>query len=277
MKATNLLKSIAITASLALAGSSVFAQVTGVGPLVAPTGINTIDTVTIGSTMPYQVTGDITIHDLESQGILTASHFTWSVPAGGTLHNSLGTGSPLATDTSVSVNWTSLGVQTISTTEVPQAALGQPAFSCVANTQTLNVQVVNRPTVVWNGTTPTGGCGVAGTLVNIPIILTGTGQFELYYKIVFTPLSGPSSTPVDYTSVPFTVGNYQNGSQSINLSYSIPAASYGTYNIVITKISDRISVKSGIASQASDIPATNYVIYSYPTPVTSPISHIKNL
>lgn len=277
MKINNIFKSIAITASVIMMGGSLSAQVTGTGPLVPPAGNDVVDSVTIGSTMPYQVTGDITMHDLITQGVLTPSHFNWTVPTGGTLHNSLGVGSPLATDTTVSVNWTSLGVQTVTTTEVPQAASGQPAFTCVANTQTLNILVLNRPTIVWNAVSPAGGCGVAGTTVNIPITLNGTGQFNIYYKIEFTPLAGVQTTPVDYSVVPFTVGTYQNGSQSINLSYAVPAASYGTYTVVVSQIADRISEKSGVPSQASDIPAANYVIYSYPTPVTGPINHIKNL
>jgi hypothetical protein len=276
MKTTNLLKSIAITASVLLMGSALSAQVTGVGPLVPPTGINVTDSVTIGSTMPYQVSGDINMHALRSQGVLTASHFTWTVPAGGTLHNNLGAGVPLATDTTVSVNWTATGAQTISTVEVPQVASG-PAFSCTANTSTLNILVLNRPTIAWNGITPAGGCGVAGTTVNIPVTLNGTGQFAIYYKIQYTTLAGVVSTPVDNTVTPFTTGTYQNGSQTINLTYAIPAGNYGTYTVIVTQIADRISTKSGVASQASDIPATNYVIVSYPTPVTSPITHIKNL
>ncbi len=279
MKTVKIIKSISLVTSFAFFSLTLSAQVTGTGALNPPTGDNTIDSVTIGSTMPYQVTGDINMHALRSLGVLNASNFTWNVPTGGTLLNSTGNSgtTPLPTDTTVSVNWTVLGTQTITTTEVPQAALGQPAFSCTANTQTLNVAVVARPTITWNGTSPAGGCNIAGTTINIPVTLTGTGQFNIYYKIVFTPLSGAPSTPVDFTAVPYTVGNYQNGNQNVNLTYAIPAASYGTYTVSVTKISDRISVKSGIASQASDIPATNYIVYSYPTPVTGPINHIKNL
>jgi len=277
MKIINVIRTIAIATTSFLLCGSLSAQVTGTGPLVAPAGNDVSDSVTIGSTMPYQVTGDITMHDLISQGALTASHFTWTVPTGGTLHNSLGIGAPLATDTSVSVNWTALGAQTVTTTEVPQAALGHPAFTCVANTQTLNVTVLTRPTIVWNGVSPAGGCGVAGTTVNIPITLNGTGQFQIYYKIQYETLAGVISTPVDNSVTPFTTGTYQNGTQNINLTYAIPAGNYGTYTVMVNQIADRISTKSGILSQATDIPAANYVIYSYPTPVTSPITHIKNL
>jgi hypothetical protein len=279
MKTSNLIKSLAFVASTILLGASLNAQVTGTGPLVAPAGNDVTDSVTLGSTMPYRVTGDINIHALENLGVLTASQFTWTVPTGGTLLNSTGnTGTtPLPTDTSVSVNWTALGTQTITTTEVPQPAGGQPAFTCTANTQTLNVAVLARPTAAWNTPGPAGGCNIAGTTVTIPVNLKGTGQFNVYYKIVFTPLSGAPVTVVDQTALPLVVGSFQNGGQSVNLSYSIPAATYGTYTVTITKISDRISVKSGVLSQASDIPGTNYIVYSYPTPQTGPINHIKNL
>jgi hypothetical protein len=147
----------------------------------------------------------------------------------------------------------------------------------VANTQTLNVVVLNRPTIVWNGTSPAGGCNIAGTAVNIPITIAGTGQFDVYYKIDFTPLTGVASTPVDFSVVPFTLGTYQNGSQNVNLSYTVPAASYGKYVVTISKVADRISKKSGVVSTVADVPATTYVIFSYPTPATGPINHIKNL
>ncbi len=271
------IKSITLTVSIVFFAGSIAAQVTGSGTFSAPTGNNSTDSVTIGSIMPYQVTGDIHMHALRSLGVLNASDFDWNVPAGGTLLSSSGIGSPLPTDTSVSVNWTTPGTRTITTREVPQPAAGQPAFTCDADTQTLFVAVIARPTAAWNGSTTAGGCNIAGTTVNIPVSLTGTGQFNLYYKIDFVPFSGSPATVVDKTTVPLTLGTYQYGNQSVNLSYSIPAASYGTYNVTITGISDRISVKSGVLSQASDIPSTNFVIYSYPTPATGPINHIKNL
>ena len=275
MKTTNLFKSIAITASFVLLGSSAFGQLGS--PLVAPTGNDVTDSVTIGSTMPYKVTGDLNMHMLRAQGALTFSNFNWTVPTGGTLHDKTGAGAPAAVDSFVSVNWTALGAHTITATEVPQAAASQPAFACIANTQTLNVVVLNRPTIVWNGTSPAGGCGIAGTTVNIPITIAGTGQFDVYYKIDFTPLSGATSTPVDFTGAPFTIGSFQNGSQNVNLTYAVPAATYGKYVVTVSKVADRISKKSVVASTAADVPAATYVIYSYPTPVTGPITHIKNL
>jgi hypothetical protein len=275
MKTSNLIKSIAFAVSAILLGGSLNAQTLATGIFV-PTaaGNNATDTVTTGSYMPYQVTGDIHMHELESLGILNPSHFTWTVTAGGTLLNSTGSGAPIATDTFVYVNWNTIGNQTITTTEVPQPVSG-PAY-CPGNTQPTPVVVLARPTAAWTAIVQGGGCNVAGTTVNFPVNVTGTGQFNLYYTVLYTPLTG---TPVSVNDSTIAAGTYQSAAQSLNINYLIPAATYGTYTFTITGISDRISRKSFVPSQASDIPdpTTHYIVYSYPTPSTGPINHIKNL
>jgi len=274
MKTNKLITAIATIALFTL-GSNVFAQVTGTGTLVPPTLNDVNDTVTIGSTMPYRVTGDISMHQLQTLGILNPSQFTKAVSAGGTLHNALGTGAPATTDSAFSVAWGTLGAQTVSVTELPQVVSG-PAFSCTANTEILNVVVINRPTTAW-GTIPAGGCGIAGTTVVIPYTATGTGQFTVTYRIYYTPLSGAASDIVASTPVP-NLGNSTAGTQNFSFSYAVPATAYGKYEVFMEGVTDRISKKSGIASVATtDYPVTAATFYVYPTPVTAPIQHIKNL
>lgn len=262
--------------------SNLSAQVTGNTALgFVPNATGSIDTVTVGSVMPYRVTGDINFHALRGQGLFDFSDFNWSVTgsAGGfQLRNNTGTSSttPGAKDTVVSVQWINSGTYHVLTTEAPVPASGMPAISCTATANDLEVLVVNRPTVAWTSATPLGGCGVAGTSIPIQVSLTGTGQYEITYSITYTNLAGVTSTVV--ASTPVTVGSYQPGAQTVNLpSLAIPAGNYGTYSVTISNLSDRISRKSGVSTIAADRPATALNIYSYPAPTTQPIQHIRNL
>jgi hypothetical protein len=259
-----------------VAFAGVFGQITaptGFTSLVAPTGSDAIDTVTIGSVMPYRVTGDVNMHLLRSAGILTSSQYTKEVSAGGAMLNASGlpSSTPLATDSAFSVQWGTIGGQSVKVTEAPQAASGHPAFTCAANTETLNVFVVSRPKAVWGAGASASGCGVAGTTVTVPFTLTGTGTCNVSYRIAYTTLAGATSDVV--SSAPL---NIEGG--SVSFSYAVPASAYGTYNVYIEGLYDRISKKSGVATIAgTDYPTSALTFYAYPTPVTSPIQHVKNL
>ncbi|NJK97196.1 MAG: hypothetical protein HC905_21845 [Bacteroidales bacterium] len=163
---------------------------------------SSIDTVTVGSIMPYRVTGDINFHALRTQGLFDFSNFNWSLTGGtaGTnyqLRNNTGNAAttPGAKDTVISVNWLLAGSYKVNVQEAPAPATGMPAISCTAGTEEMDVLVVARPTIGWQSAN-TGGCNVAGTSVNIPVNLTGTGQYEVTYKIDYTPLTGAASNKV---------------------------------------------------------------------------------
>jgi hypothetical protein len=272
MKKSMNLKTLAV-ALFSTFGIAAFAQVTAPswsGNMVsATTGVNTEDTVTIGSVMPYQVVGDPNMHLLRSIGVLNKSNFTWAVPIGGTLRAISGANgsTPAATDTVVSVSWESLGAQNIQVTEVPQVVSG-PSFSCTATAQTLNVVVIARPTAALSSASASG-CSVAGTTVTIPYTLTGKSPFKVTYRIAYTSLSGTTTDVV--TSNTITVAG------SGDLSYAVGASAYGKYDVYISAVSDRISEKSGVLSQAADLPSAPLTFYAYPTPATQPIKHVKNL
>lgn len=253
---------------------------TGLGYVANATG--SVDTVTVGSVMPYRVTGDINFHALRRLGLFVNSDFNWSVTgaAGGfDLRNSTGSSStsPAAKDTLVSVQWINNGTYHVLTTEVPVPAAGMPAISCTAAANDLTVLVVSRPTAAWTSATALGGCGVAGTSIPIQVNVTGTGQYTVTYGVTFTNLAGVT-TDVVAAGTTYTTGTYQPGSQTINLpAIAIPAATYGSYTVTITNLSDRISRKSGVTTLAADRPAAALNVYSYPAPVTQPIQHIRNL
>ena len=277
MKTTQVLKSIFAAGFLVAATVSASAQVTSSG---AVTDLATSDTVTVGSVMPYRVAGDPNMHLLRSSGILGFSQFTKTV-TGGTMRNLSGVAAstPAATDSAISVNWTAVGNSfSVAFTEAPQAGSG-PAPSCVANTQTLAVVVVDRPKAVWGSAPTPSGCSVAGTTVTIPYSLTGTGQFKVTYKITYTPLSGLASDIVPTNTI--TVGGNGTGTSAFNITYGVPAATYGKYEVFISNVSDRISEKSFgptyAATPVTELPATAATFYSYPAPATQPIQHVKNL
>jgi hypothetical protein len=222
---------------------------------------------------------------LRRWGALTnKSFFSWTLDAGGTLYNSAGNAFvPLNNkDTVVLVEWTSTGSHNLRVTEIPDAT---PAF-CTGTSQLLPIQVLDRPTIKWYGTTTIGGgCNVKGTTVDIPVDLTGIGEWEITYDVTYTDMNNATQTVGTVTGTDKTVnyGNAHDKSGLSNqnvLSIAIPASgigTYGKYEIKVTAVSDRISRKSGIESEDSDIPAKVYTVYSYPAPTTQPIQHIKNI
>jgi hypothetical protein len=276
MKKLILNRTIATITFLLVVSFGAFAQVmTGIWK--APVGNDVNDTVTINSIMPYRVTGDLNMHALRALGVLNYSWFTKTISAGGTIHDATGAGAPANADSSFSVAWNALGAQTVAVTEVPQQVSALP-FPCAANTQTLNVVVLNRPTAVWNGAPSATGCNVAGTTVTVPYTLAGTGQYNLTYRITFTSLAGAASNVVAAGTVVNGLGSYQTGSANLTISYAVPAAAYGKYDVYIENVTDRISRKSGIlTSLAADIPAAASTFFAYPTPQTNPIQHLQNL
>lgn len=248
-----------------------------------PAQATNIDTVTIGSTMPYMVKGDLNMHQLRQLGALVKSDFAWALSGGGTLNTHA------AKDTVVTVSWSTVGSYNLTVLEKPVAATGFPSFSCPGTSQKLPVRVVDRPTVAWyNNDSILGGCSIANSTVKIPVDLKGIGKWTITYDLVYYNLSNVSTviTGVTGTNLTAVLGNQNNkndGSALSNqtmLSINIPASgsgAYGKYVLTIKSVSDRISTKSGISSKASDIPNTAYKIVSYPAPTTQPIQHIRNL
>lgn len=264
--------------------SKMEAQVTGdetLGFVANATG--SVDTVTVGSVMPYHVSGDVNFHLLRGQGLFQKSNFDWSVTGTATgfqLRNFSGAAAstPAPSDTAISVQWITTGTYHVLTQEVPVPAAGMPAISCPSNTNDLPVLVVDRPTVDWVSPDPLGGCGVDETTIDIPVDLTGTGKYEITYGITYTNLAGVT-TDIVAAGTQKLIGAYVHGNQNnvVLHQLAIPNDTYGTYTVTIENISDRISRKSGVATTNADRPATTLKVYSYPTPTTQPIQHIKNL
>lgn len=297
MKKSNFLRTLVAAVMVTVSSTAIFAQVTapgwtGTAPTYGvafrdsstevPAQATNIDTVTVGSVMPYMVKGDPIMHQLRQIGALQKSDFNWALSGGGTLT------APAAKDTVITVTWgTAPGLYNITVAESPVAATGFPT-PCAGTSQKLPVRVVARPTVAWNGSTTVGGCNVANTTVGIPVDVTGIGKWVITYDLVYYNLSNvaTSITGVTGTDLTATIGlenNKNDGTALTNqtmLSINVPstgAGAYGKYVLTIKSVKDRISTKSGVSSSTGDYPSGAYTIVSYPAPTTQPIQHIKNL
>jgi hypothetical protein len=242
------------------------------------------DSVTVGSRAGYQVSPDPNIVALSA--IMNPSIYQWLfAPVRPVLKPDGSATAPVGgfyTDTAISaIMPAAAGTITVSVMERSQPKVGT---SCDGNVQTLNIDVLPRATVTFTGT---GNGACAPQLYNIPLNLTGFGQWTVEYSITYTTFAGVSSPAVNYNIAggnAATLGTIANqGPTTLNLV--IPAVqlgvAVGTYAVNILNVYDRFAMKSLdltlVASQAGDKPAVAYNLFVYPTPTTSPIKHVKNM
>jgi hypothetical protein len=271
-------------------------QVTGTGSLVAkgavtdPVGQEDMDYVTVGSTMPYEVTG----FDWGTLSGVVTPLFNWSVTGTGTsnLYKADGSTSLAADadfagfypDKSISIKWGTAGTYTINVAE--RGKFTSTASCPDATPETLPITVLAWPKVDWGTITDPTACGVAS--VSLPLTVKGSKSITVSYDVYYTALA-TGSTEQKLTATPatqtYTNTGYDVAVTSPTLDYTVVNGT-GKYRIVITNIQDKITEKSFGAlgatdasrnAIAADLPLAGVTFYSLPTPVTSPIQHIKNL
>lgn len=216
------------------------------------------------------------------------------------------------TDFDIQIEWLTAGVYDMAVREQTRNSIGLP--QCAGADSTLRVYVMPRPTIDWDETNfagpqgaaadnVVGGCGIAstapaGSTVNIPVNITSyTQDMKIAYSYQKYTMAGA----VDGAAVTQTLvasANYgsdafyaatpaaPNSEANVTLlTLTLPdadanaanrQAAYGKWEFTITAVNDLISRKSGVASQAADIPAGIFVLYSLPTPVTGAIRHVSN-
>ncbi|MDR1672134.1 MAG: hypothetical protein LBS09_01525 [Bacteroidales bacterium] len=238
----------------------------------------TIDSVTVGSRMPYRMAGDADIAALETSGVMDPSIFKWQFSPSLTILNFAGTAATPAPggetdyyeEKVISVVMP-ITVQTITLT-VNEKSQPKVGTGCEGTDSVAHIQVVARPTLAWPGTSAVGGC--VATAVDILLTLTGYRDWIVTYNIAYTPYAtgSPTTTTTGQTA---TIGN--------NRTMSIPASVFpneGKYEITVTNLTDRISRKSLdqtlVAATAADIPSTPYTVHVYPTPDTKKLEHVRN-
>ncbi|MFN8207168.1 MAG: hypothetical protein U0T82_07140 [Bacteroidales bacterium] len=247
----------------------------------------TIDSVTVGSRMPYKVDPDPVIAALS---YMNPSIFKWVFSNGITVNKEDGTGSTSVSGepgyivenaiSSVMPNIPGTITLTVNEKSQPNSGTG-----CEGGDQVLDILVLPRPTINFSGVQSAGSCSV-GTY-NLPVVLTGYGPWTIEYSVAFN-----GGTAVNYTITggnAYSCGTASNAaglSPTAAFSLVIPAAQLasgpGEYEVKVLNVFDRIALKSLdrglVGSVASDLPASNsYKLYIYPTPTTNPIQHVRNL
>jgi hypothetical protein len=251
------------------------------------TDVNEVtDYVTAGSIMPYNVTP----FDFGSMAAdFNASTFAWSVTAGvkGTDWqtyepvNGVVIAAPATSLLSaINIGWTTVGSYTVSVQEKSNPKLGS---GCDGVVEDIPVQVIARPSIAWPATTTVGGCNTgAGVSFNILADVTGTDRFNITLSCTRTNLDASTTSILSSVVQSPAIGDVFSGSvyealtnQTI-YTLNVAAGIYGRYVFTIGGITDRISRKSGVSTQATDYPATTYTVLVYPTPTTGKIKHVAN-
>jgi len=273
--------------------------------------------VTVGARVPFATQSAPSIWQLQKQGVLASqSVWKWEIaPTGPSFYaangtsnltaatNDLGvedlTGLGFYKDSAISVDFPATGIFKLYVTERTVSNISG-ITGCEGNKDSLRIQVVNAPTIVFNDLDRImGGCGADVAANNdIPITVTGNGYFSstgglwITYKIDYTDLTGATSNLLPSTTIndgdEFSTGwaqfSVNNLATNTVIPFNITDGNYGTYTVTLEAITDEISrktlnTKSGYDTQG--LPAVvaerTLKIYALPTPTTQPIKHIKNV
>jgi hypothetical protein len=177
-------------------------------------------------------------------------------------------------DSTIAIKWIKAGKYTIRVSEMTMAKNDVNLCEQAESFQTLDVIVTDKPHVSWKNTSPIEGCNLPGSMQQIAINLQGAQHITLSYSVEFTAANGTQKETVreersfsSYTDTEFT--DY--------LTINLPEDKYGTYQVSILDIQDKVSVKSGINTVPGDYPAEPYTIKAFPVPEPAPIRMIKVL
>jgi len=233
----------------------------------------TIDSVTVGSRMPYNVTEQTPVTGLTFE-------YKWTFSTALTVQDFDGNnltnkgGSNYYDENEISVVMPSSTGDITITTNVRSLVGGNQL--CTGFDSTYTIRVLPRPTIKWDATTPVVGCARQAVSIDLTL-LTGNSQFEVEYAIsyydTFDKSGGITSTSSDWVVL------------TSDDSLDFPATAFdegeGLYEIEITNITDRISRKSLdmslVAAQTADLPDDAFKVYIYPAPTTNPLQHIRNM
>lgn len=289
MKTNNIFKSIFLIVAV-LFSANLLAQPTLPDDYVSfQKAGEEVDTVTVGSKMAYRVDGDPVIQSLITAGVMNPSEFKWEFstsltmtkPNGSALTNGDDqTGYPnYYTDKEIYVIMpTTVGGITLT---VNERSMPKNGIGCEGSDSTANILVINRPTMAWPGITEIGSCGVDD--IEIDLTLTGYSDWVVTYDVYFTASINGTRTRIHQDETA-TVGSNKKITVAESLFNQVDGQSKpvaGTYEIVVTNLTDRISRKSIdqtlIASQAGDIPTDAFKVYVYPAPASKKLQHVKNM
>ena len=215
------------------------------------------DSVTISSTMKYFVLPDATANPnykydtpANAQSFDNVlSTFTWGFRRSGGAALGTTTGSPTNKHI-ISIQWNTVGVDTIRVNE-------NPVNGCLGTETKIPVAIIPKPTITFNqvgnpSSYSDGACATQTEVDNgidysFPVTaISQSSQVKIDYTITFTPVNGIAEAPVNVQSATVSGGSF-----TVNLKNT--GNRYGSYEITITKVTDRISRKSGIESTGTDL------------------------
>ena len=258
------------------------------------------DSVTVTSTMNYFVMPDKYFNplyfgqsDYKATGS-TKSKFDWALAASSTATATIAPVNPNTSTTPgtspwITATWNTTGDATLTMKEIPQGMTSV----CEGEETTIPVTVISKPVIKFipqgdlNDVFELAKCApMSGATLNAEVeypieVKTESDQVLIDYSIVFTPLEGPAEavkteTNFKITKISETVSA---GITTITGALTLKMTEYGSYEIVITKITDRIARKCNvtgeIAANAGDVLATfKYVVL--PQPSAGKTYHVPN-
>jgi hypothetical protein len=236
-----------------------------------------VDTVTVGSRMPYFVAPQDEVYGMtfEYKWVFGPTSLPILNFAGDVV--TAGSSEGFYAENEISVEMPSEpGELTVSTNV--QSVVGGTVLCAPGEDVTYNIQVVPAPTLEWDGNSPLLLC-VSNLSSEIPvgIQLTGYRQWMLDYKIVKYNLDGSDLedfTPIAIEDV--VIGENTNINKTS--TFAIDGSNFlpGKYSVTITKLTDRISRKS-LDFVDGNYPESSFDIMVYPAPTTKPLQHIRNM
>ncbi len=302
MKANNFFKIGFFATAFVLLSAGIRAQ--NYTPFTA-TGTESIDTVTVGSRMPYKMAGDPTIAKIST----LSSEFKWAFYSGylssvsgspltWTINKGTTTGAATAgadqsgypnyyTDKEINVTMPgTAGAYSLVVNERTIITATNTA-GCVGDDSIAKIQVVDKPKLTWPSPAAANDCDPQA--VTIPITLFGYGQWQVSYTVSYIAFGASGTPAVIATETNVPIGNVVKA-EAPGKSYNlvIPASSIdngqtdksGMYTVNITGLTDRISRKSldpAVMASSADMPLSAYTINIYPKPKTKKLEHVRNM
>ncbi len=240
-----------------------------------PTPLEATDSVTVGGALDYFVMPDPTLnpgYDFATNPLTNLnSTFDWTGTTGasGIVYKKSG---PTDIPNYVTITWGNTpGLFQVSVYEISAAGCQD------ATPTTIPVQVIAAPTLTYpaaGGSESICGTGTDGSLginpspinVNFTSSVSGNRQMQLVYTI----------TSVNHGTIAsnVTANITETGAGSGTFTLAAPLQYYDTYTVTLNTVSDRISRKSNVVSNASG--NTTFTVVITPTPNTGTIYHLPN-
>ncbi|MDR0769429.1 MAG: hypothetical protein LBE71_05985 [Dysgonamonadaceae bacterium] len=207
------------------------------------------DSVTITSLMTYFVlpaielspdwyNSDKSIKDVKDISNLK-SQFSWSVKNGSGVSAYNNTSSYDSDSALFTVRWTTLGIDSLKVKEIPTKTLG-----CVAKNTVIPVVVIAKPTFDFQA--GTGGVPYSETQCHTQADVTAGVSFNFPHNAISSSSQLWIDYTVDHSKNGVTISTTPYVARPVESLAALKFTDYGEYTIHVTKVTDRVSRKSGV-------------------------------